>query len=246
MTDACLNCGVPFAAGQHFCGTCGQRTSVTAQLTMSDIGHDLAHAITHADHSVFALIRALVTRPGHVARDYVQGRRKRHFGPFAFLFITVGLASAVILISGVEWFTPFHHRHSGEFLQRHINLVILLQAPFLAAFCAMLFRAGGHNFADHLVLAAYATGFHALFIALVETPLWASTHANTANPWLAIGYFGIWFAYFAFAASQFYQGRRLWSAFKAATAAFLSQAVTIALIMAILYLTTRLRGGSPS
>jgi len=243
MTDTCLNCGVPFAAGQHFCGACGQRTDVAAQLTMRDIGHDLAHAITHADHSVFALIRALVTRPGHVARDYVQGRRKRHFGPFAFLIITVGLASAVILISGVEWFSPFHHQHSGEFLQRHINLVILLQAPLLAAFCAVLLRARSHGFADHLVLAAYATGFHALFIAVVETPLWAWTHANTANPWLAIGYFGIWFAYFAFAAAQFYPGNRLWSAIKGAAAAVLSQAVTIALIMGLLFLVTRMRSG---
>lgn len=174
----------------------------------------------------------------------MQGRRKRHFGPFAFLIITVGLASAAILISGVEWFSPFHHQHSGEFLQRHINLVILLQAPLLAAFCALLFHAGRHSFADHLVLAAYTTGFHALFIAFVETPLWALTHANTANPWLAIGYFGIWFAYFAFAAAQFYRGSRLWSAFKAATAAILSQAVTIALIMAILFLTARLNGGT--
>jgi hypothetical protein len=184
------------------------------------------------------LIRGLVTRPGEVARDYVQGRRKRHFGPFAFLIISVGLASAVILISGVEWFSPFDHRNSGAFLQRHINLVILLQAPLLAAFCAALFRARGHGFADHLVLASYTTGLHALFIAIVETPLWASTHANTANPWLAIGYFGIWFAYFAFAAAQFYQGKRVWSAVKGATAAILSQVVTIALIMAILFLNT--------
>jgi hypothetical protein len=245
MTGPCLNCGVNFATGQHFCGTCGQRTDIAARLTMRDIGHDLAHAITHADHSVFALIRALITRPGEVARDYVQGRRKRHFGPFAFLIITVGLASAVILISGVEWFSAFHQRDSSEFLQRHINLVILIQAPLLAACCALLFRTRSHGFADHLVLAAYATGLRALFIAFVETPLWALTKVDTANPWLALGYFGIWFAYFAFAATQFYQGNRLWSASKGAAAAILSQAVTIALIMAILYLGTRF-GSSPS
>lgn len=244
MTGSCLNCGVPFDAGRHFCGGCGQRTDIAERLTMRDIGHDLVHAITHADHSVFALIRGLLTRPGHVARDFVQGRRKRHFGPFAFLIISVGLASAVILISGVEWFSPFHHRDSGEFLQRHINLVILLQAPLLAAFSALLFRARSQGFADHLVLAAYTTGLHALFIAFVETPVWALTHANTANPWLALGYFGIWFAYFAFAATQFYQGSRPWSAIKGATAAILSQVVTIALIMAILFLVSR--SGTPS
>jgi hypothetical protein len=239
---ACRNCETPFASGQHFCGNCGQRGNIAPRLTMREIGHDLVHAITHADHSIFALIRALLTRPGHVARDYIEGRRKRHFGPFAFLVITVGLASAVILISGVEWFSPFRHGDAGASLQRHINLVILVQAPLLAAFCALLFRRDQLNFAEHLVLAAYASGSRALFLALIETPLLAITGANTADPWLATGYYGIWFAYFALAASQFCRGNRFWSALKAIAAAILSQVVVIALIMAWLYSTTQLRG----
>jgi hypothetical protein len=238
LAETCLNCGTSLASGQKFCGACGQRTNVSAQLTLRDIGHDLAHAITHADHSIFALVRALLTRPGHVARDYVEGRRKRHFGPFAFLVITVGLASAVILLSGVEWFSPYGHGEAGGILQRHINLVILLQAPLLAAFCAFLFARERRHFAEHLVLAAYASGYRALFLALVETPVLALTGADTANPWLASVYFGIWFAYFAFAASQFYRGNRLWAGAKAIVAALLSQAVTIGLIMAFLYVST--------
>jgi hypothetical protein len=234
-----LNCGVRFAADQKFCGACGQRTNINPQLTMRDIGHDLVHAITHADHSVFALIRALLTRPGMVARDYAEGRRKRHFGPFAFLLIMVGLASAVILLTGVEWFSPFEHGHADEVLQRHVNLVILLQAPLLAGFCALLFHRERRSFADHLVLAAYATGFHALFLAVVETPVLALTHADTTNVWLAGAYLGAWFAYFAFAASQFYRGRWAWSACKAFLAAVLSQATVVALVMAVLFALTR-------
>jgi hypothetical protein len=207
---------------------------------MRDIGHDLIHAITHADHSIFALIRSLLTRPGQVARDFTQGRRKRYFGPFAFLLISVGLASAVILLSGVEWFSPFKHGHADELLQRHVNLVILLQVPLLAAFCALVFRRDRMSFADHLVLASYTSGFHALFQAVIETPLLALTRADTTNPWLASGYFGVWIAYFAFAASQFYRGHRLWSVARALVAAVLSQAGTIAIVMAILFITTRL------
>lgn len=209
---------------------------------MRDIGHDLVHAITHADHSVFALVRALLTRPGRVACDYTEGKRKRHFGPFAFLLIAVGLASAIILVSGVQWFTPFHRDAAGEALQRHVNLVILVQAPLLAVFCALLFRGDGRNFAEHLVLAAYTSGFHALFLALIETPLLALTHADTANPWLAAGYFGVWILYFAFASSQFYRGNRLWSFVRAMGAAILSQAAVIALVMGVLFSMTRLRG----
>lgn len=209
---------------------------------MREIGHDLLHAVTHADHSIFALIRALLTRPGHVARDFIEGRRKRHFGPFAFLVIAVGLASAVILLSGVNWFLPFQHGRAGDVLLRHINLVILVQAPLLAAICAVFFHGARRSFAEHLVLAAYASGMRALFLAFVETPLLALTGADTANPWLATGYFGIWFAYFAFAASQFYRGNRLWSAFKASVAAILSQVVTVALVMVFLFFTSRLGG----
>lgn len=235
-TGACRNCGTAFAGGQNFCGACGQRTNIAPKLTLREIGHDLLHAITHADHSIFALIRALLTRPGLVAQEYVDGRRKRHFGPFAFLVISVGLASAVILLTGVQWFSPFEHGAADDIMQRHVNLVILLQAPLLAAFCAMFFPGQGRGFAEHLVLAAYASGLRALFIALVETPLLAITQADTTNPWLTGGIFAIWFAYFGFAASQFYTGRKAWSAAKGVFAAALSQAVTIALIMALLYL----------
>ena len=242
MTGACRNCGVPFATGQKFCGSCGQRTGIAPRLTLRELGHDLVHAITHADHSVFALIRSLLTRPGHVARDFVEGRRKRHFGPFAFLVISVGLASAVILISGVEWFQPFQHGRAGDILQRHVNLVILAQAPLLAVVCMALFRRDRRSFAEHFVLAAYTSGLRALFLALIETPLLAMTGADTANPWLASVYFGIWFSYFAFAASQFYDGNRLWSAAKGIIAAFSSQVLTVALIMAFLYFTSRLGG----
>jgi hypothetical protein len=236
---ACLNCGTIFSDRQKFCGGCGQRTDIQPRLTMRDIGHDLVHAITHADHSIFALIRALLSRPGQVARDFTEGRRKRHFGPFAFLLITVGLASAVILLFGVEWFSPFEHGQPDDILQRHVNLVILLQAPLLAAFCAILFFAERRNFADHLVLAAYTTGFHALFLALVETPVLALTRADTTNPWLASAYLGAWFAYFAFASSQFYRGNRGWSACKGFIAGVLSQATVVGLVMALLYFMTR-------
>lgn len=230
----CLNCGAPIG-GLNFCGACGQRTDIHPQLTMRDIGRDLVHAITHADHSIFALVRALLFRPGHVARDFIAGRRKRHFGPFAFLLITVGLASAVILLCGVEWFSPFEHGSPDDLLQRHVNLVILLQAPMLAGCSALLFLRDRLSFADHLVLAAYTTGFHALFLALIETPLLALTRANTTNPLLAAGYLGAWFAYFGFAASQFFGGNRWWSAGKGLFACLLSQATVVGLAMALLF-----------
>jgi hypothetical protein len=234
MSPACRNCNAALSAENRFCASCGQRTDIAPRLTMREISHDIVHAITHADHSIFALVRGLLTRPGHVAREYVAGQRKRHFGPWAFLLITAGLASAVILATGVHWFKPFSHSEAADILQRHINLVILLQMPLLAAFCTLLFRRERLNFAEHLVLAAYASGFRQLYLALIETPLLALSGANTADPWLTITYYGIWIGYFAFAASQFYRGNRLWSACKGMLAAILTQLVTVLLLAGVL------------
>jgi hypothetical protein len=240
---ACLNCGTGFGDGQRFCGSCGQRTDISRHLTLRDIGRDLAHAITHADHSVFALIRALATRPGKVARDYTEGKRKRHFGPFAFLLITVGLASAIILVTGVEWFSRYEHGYAASLLQRHVNLVILLQVPLLALFCWALFRRDRRTFAEHLVLAAYTSGFHALFMGVVETPTFALMSARTPDVWLAAGYLGLWLLYFALAASQFYSGNRAGAAIKGGLAVIFSQVWSTGLAMLFLFVTTSLRGG---
>jgi hypothetical protein len=174
----------------------------------------------------------------------VEGRRKRYFGPWAFLLITVGLASAVIVLTDIQWFRPFGHGRAADILQRHTNLVVLLQVPILAAFCTGLFRRERLNYAEHLVLAAYTSGFRALFLALIETPLFALLEVNTADPKLALGYFGVWFGYFAFAASQFYSGKKALSAAKGFAVAVLSQASTIGIVMACLYVMSRVTGDS--
>jgi hypothetical protein len=227
---ACRNCTAALAPSQKFCSVCGQRTDIEPRVTMREIAHDIVHVITHADHSIFTLVRGLMTRPGHIAREYIAGQRKRHFGPWAFLLITVGLASTVIYMTGVQWFSPYSHSGATDFLQSHINLVILMQMPLLAVFCALLFWRERLNYAEHLVLAAYASGFRQLYLALIETPLLAVTKANTADPRLMLGYFGVWFGYFALAASQFYRGNRIWSACKAVVAAMLAQLVTVLLV----------------
>lgn len=234
--DVCRNCSATLAPEAGFCAACGQRASIGTRLTMREIAHDVVHALTHADHSIFALVRGLATRPGHVAREYIGGQRRRHFGPWAFLLITVALASAVILLTDVHWFRPYGDSPAADVLQRHVNLAILLQMPILAALCALFFPRARLNYAEHLVLAAYTSGFHALYLAVVETPLLALTHANTADPRVAAAYSGVWAAYFAFAAAQFYGGNRWWSAAKAVAAVIANMALTVALLMASFHL----------
>jgi Protein of unknown function (DUF3667) len=226
----CLDCGADLLQGCRFCPHCGQRAD-THRLTIRDLGHDLMHALVHVDRSVYSLFRALITRPGLVAREYVDGMRRRYFGPLASLVIVVGVTSLLISVTGFQSFTSEAGTNAlVNFLQRHVNLVVLAQAPLLAVFCLGLFRADRLNYAEHTVLAAYASSVRAVFFGLIVLPAWY--FARPSATLLIYIYGGIWCVYFGFAASQFYSGGKLVSWIKGALAAALTQGATSLIINA--------------
>jgi len=210
---SCLNCQSPLAPGQRFCGHCGQK-SATRRLTLHDIGHEVWHAMTHTDHSVLGLIKALLTRPGEVAREFVQGQRKRYFNPFTFLVVAVGLSSLAMVWAGIGFNDPkLHPGPVGRFLQRNLNLYFLLQVPLLALWGRVLFRKNGMNLAENLVLGAYATGLRSLGLLLLVAPLAAGLNAM-AEPSsgsllvrLPDAVFALaWTLFFGWASAQFHCG----------------------------------------
>jgi hypothetical protein len=206
---------------------------------MHEIGRDLWQAIVNVDRSAVSLITALLVRPGVVARDYVDGRRKRYFGPFAFLLITVGLASAIIALSGFKAFISNNPNGVLDFLQLHVNWVILMQVPLLALCTRILFYEQDLNYAEHLVLASFASSLRALFLGFVVIPYWYVLRPSTTDPIGIYIYFALWLAYFGLAGAQFYNGRRVWSWLRAALAALLAQLATIGLVALVSFLFAR-------
>jgi hypothetical protein len=232
--NPCRNCSAELASGQAYCASCGQKR-ITTRLTMPELGHDLLHVVFHVDRSVLSLIRALLVRPGAVALDYVQGRRKRYSGPFAFLFIVVAAASAMVAFTGFRAVVSGNPTHIADILQRHINLIMFVQVPVLAMFSRLLDTRGAFNFAEHLVLAAYTSGMRVLVFTLILLPAWYLFHprvATTVNVYYA--YLTIWPMYFGLAASRFFSGNRVFSWCKGVLAAILTWALAQAVVIAIL------------
>ena len=231
--NQCQNCGSALSPDQKYCGHCGQKGDV-GRLTVKQLGHDLLHALTHVDRSVLSLLWPLLVRPGTVARDYVAGKRKRYFGPLSWLIVIVGLVSAEVAISGFQVVISNNPSVLADLLQRHVNVVFLIQVPVLALFCRLLFRRDGFNTAEFLVLAAYTASMRTIFFGVVLVPLSSVLHPGqtTVQHW-AYASILAWIAYFGFAASQFVDGRRALAAFKGVAAAFLTQAASqIALSLA--------------
>lgn len=227
---SCLDCGTPLRPEQNFCYHCAQRADVH-RLTIHAIAHDFLHAILHADRSVFSLLKALFIRPGHVAREYVAGMRRRHFGPFATLIVLIGIATLLFDATRFQSFT----RAGGaplngllDFLQVHLNLIVFAQVPLLSLLCLALFRKDGFNYAEHTVLAAYVFCLRVVVFCLFILPFWyvARPGANL------VGYLsaGIWCPYVGIAASQFYSGNKPLSWVKGTAAAALTLVMTSYLI----------------
>lgn len=233
--SVCRNCDRPLVAGWSYCAGCGQKAA-TGRLTLHEIGHDALHALLHVDRSAWSLLRALALRPGVVARDYVAGRRKRYFGPFAFLIVTVAIGSAAIAVTDFPAVTAGIPNAVASFLQHHVNLLFLLQVPIFAAACRLLTPRGPYNFAEYLVLAAYCTGMRTLFFTVVDVGGWYLLHPS--EHLARILYFSLMPVaplYLAFACAQFLPGSRWLGAAKGAAAAIIAYAATQALVSGITY-----------
>jgi len=227
----CLNCGNAIIERQRFCPECGQRTD-TARLSMADVRRDLMHSFVNIERSLIAFAWALLTRPGVVAREYVQGKRRRYFGPFATLTVIVGATALAINVSGYQVLAQDgFDRAPTDLLQHHFNLLLLAQLPLVGCACLVLFRSARLNLFEHMVLVAYALSVRAAFLLLV-VPFSILTSNASPSPLSVTLFWVAWFTYFGWAGMQFYGGPRLWSWARAAVAAALTQAAVLLIVLA--------------
>lgn len=210
MTDLlCLNCESVITPAARFCQHCGQRTD-TARLSFADMRRDLMHSFVNVERGPLHFAWELLTRPGTMARDYVEGRRRRHYGPFATLVVLVGLTALALNLSGLQVLAP--EGVSGAmaaYLQQHFNLVLLAQLLLLGGLCSLLFRDAKLTLPEHMVLVAYTLSVRAVAL-LIMAPI--ALLNSTPTFWETSMFWGAWYVYFGWAASQFYTGVRwiLW------------------------------------
>jgi len=175
----CKNCEATFEG--KFCSNCGQKADVH-RITIKHLFHELFHAVTHADKGILLLAKSLITRPGHIAREYIDGKRKTYFNPLSFLVITAAISAYVIHAAGyyeamsyrpqsaqtAEYREPPSEGQLAFFklmsemgkisMNNEKVLELLLIFPLMAFFTWLLFGRKKANFAENLVLSSFIMG----------------------------------------------------------------------------------------
>ena len=75
----CLNCGA--SLGGQYCGNCGQRAK-SRMISIWELTRDAFGDLFELDSRLWRTLLPLLTRPGQLTKDYLEGRRARYMPPF--------------------------------------------------------------------------------------------------------------------------------------------------------------------
>jgi hypothetical protein len=92
---ACANCGEALQPNFAFCPVCGQSTEPKVE-SFGEVAKSFLEDYFSFDSKVFRSLRPLVTNPGFLTNEYIQGRRARYIPPLR-MYVTISLLAFLML-----------------------------------------------------------------------------------------------------------------------------------------------------
>jgi hypothetical protein len=198
MTTICKNCNNHFQG--HFCNNCGQPAE-TAKISIHFLWHDLQHGLLHLDKGILYTSKELFTRPGHSIREFIEGKRVKHFKPISLVLVLAGilgllyhffhisiLEGSVVVTSsdknGNEYIKAF--KNISDWITEHYAIVTIIQLPVFALCTFMVFRKVHYNFTEHLVLNSFLTGQKLIYHIILFPLIFFYSATPTLKPIIAI------------------------------------------------------------
>jgi hypothetical protein len=91
----CLNCGCPFNGQEKFCPDCGQKNKGNS-ITFKSFIHEVFNGLFSLDGKFWTTLIPLLSKPGVISRNYIDGKRQRYSNPFRF-YLTVSILFFLIV-----------------------------------------------------------------------------------------------------------------------------------------------------
>ncbi len=258
METSCKNCEALLLENYHFCPNCGQKTPIH-RLSLYEVFHEAFHYFTHADKSFLVLLKELFFKNGRVAKEYVDGKRKKYFSPLNFFMIVAALNLIAMTADGVEekhdvlkenpqlmqldaasrqhMIQMYERQYTAvNFIRTHANKTVLVSLPFMALIFWFFYRKEKYNYTEHLVAGMYMYAFCTLFF-VVLTLLNLITSIGTNLIYLLclllqMGYFTVFYQNFIGDGKKM---KAFWVSLCVITCTFLASGILVWLYMAGLF-----------
>ena len=88
--NLCKNCEHTHEG--NFCSSCGQKTN-TKTLDWHYILDELKYTFLHINGGLLYTSKQLLTRPGDMTREFIEGKRVKHYKPILLVFVLSGIAA---------------------------------------------------------------------------------------------------------------------------------------------------------
>ncbi|GAB5466915.1 MAG: hypothetical protein Kapaf2KO_23510 [Candidatus Kapaibacteriales bacterium] len=157
----CKNCG--YETELEYCGNCGQKMDA-GRISLSYVLDDLQEGAFSANSGLLYTIKELFTRPGATIKEFLEGKRVRHFRPVTLLLILAAFYSfLVIYVDQTEYIdlkiSDSDKQDIGEisdYIKDYYSWIIIATVPIFSLFSRLFFRKSGLNYFEHLILNTFA------------------------------------------------------------------------------------------
>ena len=175
----CKNCGK--IVEQKFCSYCGQNSKV-GKINLSNFLNEISESVLQVNRGLFYTLKELFVRPGHSIKEFLNGKRKNHFKPVAYVLTFSTLYFLISRLVGENtWMNDLilgfskgaNDSKSGieipsflTWLSENFAYATLLLLPVFSFASYLSFFGFGRNYLEHIVLNSYVTGQQAIFYSI--------------------------------------------------------------------------------
>lgn len=172
MEISCKNCNHIYRG--NYCNNCGQ-TSDTHKINWHFLWHDIQHGLLHFDQGIPYSVGQLFTRPGHSIREFIEGKRVRHFKPLSLVAVLAAFYGFLWHYFDINLFTNSQDLNIdwikfNEWTCTHFAWVTIAEIPLFTLGTYICFKHQGYNFIEYFVLNTFKAS-QKLFLSILLFPL---------------------------------------------------------------------------
>ncbi len=175
----CKNCNHSYEG--YFCSHCGQKR-IEERWTLKKLTNQAAAAIFNFEKGYFYTFRKLLTNPGEVVQNFLNGNTVNYSNPFRYTLIGIAINIFFVLSLGI-WelqvdATIETYRELGiissaekeatmrdqmQFFTKFMNVLPFLMVPFIALVSMLFLRKHKLFYAEHFIMNTFLLGQATLY-----------------------------------------------------------------------------------